>query len=68
MCIRDRTYGGLASAISDVYADHGAAPKRFRRMGIPQVYAGFGSGAELQHKYGYDAEAVVKAVQELMES
>ena len=59
-------YGGLASAISDVYLDHGVAPKKFRRMGIPQVYAGFGSGAELQHKYGYDKDAAVAAVHEML--
>lgn len=59
-------YGGLASAISDVYLDHGVAPKKFRRMGIPQVYAGFGSGAELQHKYGYDKEAAMAAVHEML--
>ncbi|MBQ9061595.1 MAG: transketolase family protein [Eubacterium sp.] len=58
--------GGLASAISDVYTDHCTMPEKFRRMGIPQVYAGFGSGAELQHKYGYDAEALVKAVKEML--
>lgn len=59
-------YCGLASAIADVYADRGVAPKKFRRMGIPQVYAGFGSGAELQRKYGYDAEATIKAVKEML--
>lgn len=59
-------YGGLASAVSDVYADHGVSPKQFRRMGIPQVYAGFGSGAELQRKYEYDAQALIEAVQAMM--
>ena len=58
-------YGGLASAVADVYADRQEMPVKFRRMGIPQVYAGFGSGAELQHKYGYDAEAVAAAVGEM---
>lgn len=57
---------GLASAVADAYADLGIYPKKFKRMGIPQVYAGFGSGAELQHKYGYDADSVVAAVKELI--
>ncbi len=61
-------YGGLASAVADVYADRQEMPVKFRRMGIPQVYAGFGSGAELQHKYGYDAEAVAAAVREMVNS
>ena len=61
-------YGGLASAVADVYADRQEMPVKFRRMGIRQVYAGFGSGAELQHKYGYDAEAVAAAVREMVNS
>lgn len=59
-------YGGLASAIADVYADHQMCPKQFKRMGIPQVYAGFGSGAELRTKYGYDDTATIKAVKEML--
>ena len=59
-------YGGLASALADVYADHGIFPKQFKRLGIPQVYAGFGSGPELRAKYGYDEAAVVKAAKEMM--
>jgi transketolase len=57
--------GGLASAISDVLVDSGAAVKGFKRLGIPQVYAGFGSGAELRTKYGYDLNATVAAVKEV---
>lgn len=59
-------YGGLASAIADVYADHCIYPKQFKRMGIPQVYAGFGSGPELRAKYGYDDAATIKAVKEML--
>jgi transketolase len=60
------TYGGLASAIADVYADHGVFPKQFKRLGIPQVYAGFGSGPELRAKYGYDDAATVKEVKKML--
>ena len=35
-------------------------------MGIPQVYAGFGSGAEQRRKYGYDAQAVVEAAKKML--
>ena len=59
-------YGGLASAISDVYADNGVAPKMFKRMGIPQVYAGFGSGPEQRTKYGYDKAALTKNIKEML--
>lgn len=59
------TYGGLASSIADVIADFQVYPRRFKRLGIPQVYAGFGSGAELRRKYGYDADACVTAGMEI---
>jgi transketolase len=56
------TFGGLASAIADFYVDKGIRPKTFRRMGIPQVYAGFGSGPEQRQKYGYGAEALAAQI------
>ena len=59
------TSGGLGSAISDYLMDHGVYPKAFKRLGIPQVYAGFGSGPDLRKKYGYDAEATVNAIREI---
>ncbi len=57
--------GGLASSISDYFIDNGIQPKSFKRFGIPQVYAGFGSGEELRHKYGYDIEAVAEYIKTL---
>jgi len=57
--------GGLASAISDLLLDKGVYPEVFRRFGIPQVYAGFGSGEELRAKYGYDRDTVMAAVRDL---
>jgi transketolase len=58
--------GGLASVISDVYTDNGVYPKKFKRLGIPQVYAGFGSGPELRAKYGYDKNAAIAAVKAML--
>jgi transketolase len=58
--------GGLASTIADVFADSGVYPKKFRRLGIPQVYAGFGSGEELRAKYGYCEHAAAAAVKEML--
>lgn len=57
---------GLASALADVFADSGVYPKKFKRLGIPQVYAGFGSGEELRIKYGYDKNATATAVKSLL--
>lgn len=58
--------GGLASVIADVLLEKGIQPKGFKRLGIPQVYAGFGSGEELRTKYGYDEEATIQAVKSLL--
>ncbi len=58
--------GGLASTISDLFADSGIYPKNFKRLGIPQVYAGFGSGEELRKKYGYDKDAAAAAVKKML--
>ena len=60
--------GGLASAVADVMADKGAYPKVFKRLGIPQVYAGFGSGPEMRTKYGYDLDATVAALREALKA
>ncbi len=58
--------GGLASTIADVLVDSGTYPRKFKRLGIPQVFAGFGSGPELRAKYGYDKNAAVAAVREML--
>ncbi|MDR0469134.1 MAG: transketolase family protein [Peptococcaceae bacterium] len=61
-------YGGLASAIADVIADKGVFPKAFKRLGIPQVYAGFGSGVELRNKYGYGLDGTCAALREVLKA
>lgn len=58
--------GGLASAISDFFVDNEIRPKSFKRFGIPQVYAGFGSGEELRKKYGYHRDDVTAYIRELL--
>jgi transketolase len=57
---------GLASVVADVFADNGVYPKKFKRLGIPQAYAGFGSGAEQRTKYGYDQAATKAAIKEMV--
>ena len=57
---------GLASTVADALADEGIYPKKFKRLGIPQVYAGFGSGEELRKKYGYDKTAAAAAVKQML--
>ena len=58
--------GGLASTIADLFADEGIYPQKFKRLGIPQVYAGFGTGEELRRKYGYDKTAAAAAVKAML--
>jgi transketolase len=58
--------GGLATVIADALIDDGIYPKKFKRLGIPQVYAGFGSGEEQRAKYGYDKKAIVAAIKTML--
>lgn len=56
------TYGGLATRIADLVADRGVHLNSFERLGIPQVYAGFGDDEELRNKYGYGLNDTVEAL------
>jgi transketolase len=58
--------GGLASTVADVFMDSGVFPRKFKRLGIPQIYAGFGSGPEQRAKYGYDRNAAVAAMKAML--
>src|SRR5690606_15339390 len=55
-------YGGLASRVADVVADRGISLANFERLGIPQVYAGFGDDEELRDKHGYGLRHTVAAL------
>lgn len=57
--------GGLGSAVAETLAESGVAC-RFKRLGIPQVYAGFGPAEDLYAKYGYDAKGIVRAARCLL--
>lgn len=59
-------YGGLASRIADVVADRGIHLSGFERLGIPQVYAGFGNDEELRDKHGYGLEATLAAARRVI--
>ncbi|WP_156760085.1 transketolase family protein [Microbacterium karelineae] len=55
-------YGGLATRVADVVADRGIRLDSFERLGIPQVYAGFGEDEQLRDKHGYGLAATVEAL------
>ena len=57
--------GGLASSIADYFVDNDIRPEKFKRFGIPQVYAGFGDGEAQRKKYGYAAKDILAAVKEM---
>lgn len=59
-------YGGLASRIADHIADAGIHLSSFERLGIPQVYAGFGEDEQLRDKHGYGLSATVEALRRAM--
>ncbi len=57
--------GGLGSAVAEVIAESGKGCA-FRRLGIPDTYAHFGSLPYLHRTYGYDKQAVIEAVREML--
>ena len=59
-------YGGLATRVSDVVTDNGLHLKAFERLGIPQIYAGFGEDEQLRNKHGYGLEATVAALRRVI--
>lgn len=59
-------YGGLASRISDVVLDHNLHLTAFERLGIPQIYAGFGEDEELRDKHGYGLADTVEALKRIL--
>lgn len=59
-------YGGLATRVADVVADNGVHLAAFERLGIPQVYAGFGDDEELRNKHGYGLAHTVAALRRVI--
>ena len=59
-------YGGLATRVADVVTDNGVHLKAFERLGIPQIYAGFGEDEQLRNKHGYGLEATVAALRRVI--
>lgn len=55
---------GLAQCIANVLADQMIHLDWFRRLGIPQVFAGFGEDKELRDKYGYGLQDTIVALRE----
>ncbi|RLP09054.1 transketolase family protein [Propionibacterium australiense] len=58
---------GLAQAIANVLADEMIHLSWFKRLGIPQVYAGFGEDEQLRDKHGYGLQHTIDALREAAE-
>lgn len=60
--------GGMGSAVAEVLCDEGAVPRRFLRIGLPDLYVSkVGTHEWLLDQYGLSADKIAAAVRELME-
>jgi transketolase len=57
--------GGLGSAVAEVLGEAGISIK-FKKLGIPDVWAMNGSPDDLYGLYGFDASGIKSAVKELL--
>jgi 1-deoxy-D-xylulose-5-phosphate synthase len=55
--------GGFGSTVLEFAADHGYSAD-IKRMGIPDYFVEHGSQQELWHECGYDADGILKAIEE----
>jgi transketolase len=58
--------GGLGGLIAETLLEHGAAPRRFKRMGLRNGFSSIvGSQAYLRKRYELDAAAIIQAAHNL---
>lgn len=59
--------GGLGGLIAEILLEHGATPRKFRRMGLRDGFSSIvGSQAYLRERYRLDAVAVARTARELL--
>ena len=58
--------GGFGSAVLELLEEKGITGVQVKRLGIPDVFVEQGSPDALRHKYGIDAEGIVRAAEELL--
>ncbi len=59
--------GGFGSAVLEFAADHGYSAE-IKRLGIPDYFVGHGTQQELWHECGYDAEGILRSIEEAVGS
>ncbi len=57
--------GGLGSAVAEALAESGVSC-RFKRLGIPNTFPGFGSFEDLQDEHGYGISAVISQIKKML--
>ena len=58
--------GGFGSAVLELLEEKGITGVGVKRLGIPDAFVEQGSPAALRHKYGIDAEGILRAAEELL--
>jgi 1-deoxy-D-xylulose-5-phosphate synthase len=58
--------GGFGSAILELLEEKGITGVEVKRLGIPDVFVEHGSQEFLRHKYGIDAEGILRAAEEFL--
>ncbi len=58
-------FGGLGSTVAEVLAEERICCK-FKRLGIPDLFAAFGEPEDLYRTYGYDANGIYAAAKALL--
>ena len=57
--------GGLGSAVAEIIADE-KLNVDFKRLGIPEVFSGYGAPEALYAKYGFDADGIYHSAKEML--
>jgi len=65
-CEEHNKLGGLGESIAGVLAENYPAPQEF--VAVNDVFGESGTGDELMHKYGLDAEGIYKAVKKVLKN
>jgi 1-deoxy-D-xylulose-5-phosphate synthase len=58
--------GGFGSAVLELLAEKGLKDVTVKRLGIPDAFVEHGTQEALRHKYGIDAEGILRAAQSLL--
>lgn len=60
-------HGGFGSLVAETLADHGVAPKRFKRLALRDGFSSIvGSQKYLRNRYGLDSAAIINAIREVV--